>query len=194
MGLKIVNFISLDGVIQSVLSADEDTDGGFDAGGWVHPYMDDSVGQVMQQETIRAAGMVLGRRTYDNFVASWSQASQENPAVAAMNRMPKYLVSRTRTAGDWRNTTVISDPVEQLPPIIAGADADLVVFGSSVLIPTLLQHRMVHELVLLIFPLVLGSGKLMFTDTARSHFRLISADATDTGVLITRYQRVTGPA
>jgi dihydrofolate reductase len=188
MGIRIVNFITLDGVVQSVLSADEDRDGGFDAGGWVHPYLDDTIGQVMGEETTRASGMVLGRRTYDNFVASWSQASEDNPAVAAMNRMPKYLVSRSRAEGEWRNTTVISDVPVQLPPIVAATDGDLVVFGSSVLTKTLLQHRLVDQLVLLLFPLVLGSGKRMFTDDTRSKFRLTAAETSGTGVAILRYE------
>jgi dihydrofolate reductase len=83
---------------------------------------------------------------------------------------------------------VISDVPGELPPIVAATDGDLVVFGSSVLTKTLLQHRLVDQLVLLLFPLVLGSGKRMFTDDTRSEFRLTAAETSGTGVAILRYE------
>ena len=86
--LVVVNFISLDGVIQAPLRADEDTDGGFAHGGWVQPYMDDTVAEFMSSSTSNATGMLPGRRTYENFVDDWDQADATDPAIAAMNRMP----------------------------------------------------------------------------------------------------------
>jgi dihydrofolate reductase len=93
--LVVVNFVSLDGGIQSVLSADEDREGGFTLGGWVPPYADDVLASFMQRKTIEASGMVLGRKTYQGFAEVWPQADQSEPAVAAMTRMPKYVASRT---------------------------------------------------------------------------------------------------
>lgn len=186
--IRVVNFMSLDGVIQSVLSADEDRDGGFDAGGWVPPYVDDTVSRVMAEATTQAAGLVLGRRTYDNFAAQWPHASESEPAVAAMNRMPKYLVSRTRTSGPWQNTIAVNDVPGGLSKIKQETAGDLVVFGSGDLLQTLLRHQLVDEFCLLVFPLVIGTGKKMFPDgTPPLKLRLTNTEAASTGVVIQTY-------
>lgn len=118
--LVVVNFMSLDSGIHSVLSADEDREGGFKLGGWVSSYADDVLAGFMQQKTVEAAGMVLGRKTYETFVKTWQHADQAEPAIAAMNRMPKYVASRTLTSGDWNNTIVLGADV---PAEIATATA-----------------------------------------------------------------------
>lgn len=186
--IRVVNFMTLDGVIQSVLSADEDRDGGFDAGGWVPPYVDDTVGRIMGEATTQAAGMLLGRRTYDNFAAQWPYASEDEPAVAAMNRMPKYLVSRSRTSGSWRNTIAINDVQTEVARLKAETEGDIVVFGSGDLLQTLLQHHLVDELCLLVFPLVLGTGKKMFPDgTPPLRLKLTASEVSSSGVAIHTY-------
>ncbi|WP_433002439.1 dihydrofolate reductase family protein [Kribbella sp. CA-294648] len=109
--VTVVNFQSLDGVIQSVLSADEDRDGGFEHGGWVLPYTDEIVAEFMGRHTTSAGALLLGRRTYEAFASVWPYADQEDPAVAAMNQMPKYVASRTLTEGSWANTTILGADV-----------------------------------------------------------------------------------
>ena len=99
-----VNFVSLDGVMQSPLSADEDPDGGFTAGGWAAAMSDPTVDEVMQKATISAAGMLLGRRTYDIFTEAWSQADATDAAITAMNRMPKYVVTQNTGPLKWANS------------------------------------------------------------------------------------------
>ncbi|MFD2082710.1 Dihydrofolate reductase [Actinopolymorpha cephalotaxi] len=184
--IKVVNFVTLDGVIQSPLFADEDRDGGFVAGGWVSDRMDDAVAAVMSAETTSAAAMLLGRRTYDGFAAAWSGAEPSDP-VDAMNRMPKYVLSREGTSGSWQHTVALSE-VADVERVKLDTDGTIVVFGSSGLLPALFAARLVDELCLLVFPVVLGAGKRMFSDgTPPLEFRLLDSDSTPTGVAVLRY-------
>ena len=185
-GISVVNFVTLDGVVQSVLSADEDRDGGFEHGGWTEPYMDPVVGRVMSDATTEADGFLLGRRTYDNFAASWSGADQSEPAVAALNHKPKYVVSRTRHSAGWTNSHIIRDHEIDL----LRKREDLVVFGSSGLMPTLLAKDLIDHYTLLMFPLVLGTGKRMFAEgVAPATLAWEHSEVSTTGVVILRYGR-----
>lgn len=185
--IRVMNFVSLDGVVQSVLSADEDRDGGFEAGGWVSALMDDDVARIMAEATTAASAMLLGRRTYEGFAAIWPTADQSEPPVAAMNRMEKYVVSRTLAAADWENTTVLSDPAD-VERIKARIDGDILVFGSSVLLQSLFRLGLVDEIWLLIFPLVIGSGKKMFPDGSQAlSLELTGGELTSNGVAVHRY-------
>jgi dihydrofolate reductase len=189
--LSMVNFQSLDGVIQSVLSPDEDRDGGFEHGGWVPPYVDDTVATVMQEATVGAGGLLLGRKTYDAFAAVWPDADQADPAVAALNRLPKYVVSSTLTDPGWANTTVLGPDVPaEVRRLKEQPGGDLVVFGSSVLLGTLIEHDLVDSYTLLTFPLILGTGKRMFGDLpAPVELRLTDTKVSGTGVTIQVYTR-----
>lgn len=100
----MVNFVSLDGVMQSVLSADEDRDGGFDQGGWVLPYVDEAVERFMSEATAGAGALLLGRITYEIFAATWPHADMNDSAVAAMNAMPKYVASHSVRDLSWANS------------------------------------------------------------------------------------------
>lgn len=189
--VSVVNFQSLDGVIQSVLSADEDRDGGFEHGGWVPPYIDEVVAEFMGRHTTAAGALLLGRRTYENFAKIWPYADQQNPAVAAMNRIPKYVASTTLTEGPWADTTILGPDVPaEVARLKERPGGDLVVFGSSVLLATLLEHNLVDALHLLTFPLVLGTGKKMFTDLpAPVPVTLTDTVVTPSGVIIHSYTR-----
>jgi dihydrofolate reductase len=191
----VVNFISLDGVIQAPLRADEDADGGFVHGGWVHPYMDDTVASFMGRSTSNATGMLLGRRTYENFVVDWEQVDATDPAIAAMNRMPKYLVSRTLTDPGWHNTIRLGpDLPAEVNRLRSEGEGEIVVFGSGQLLQALHQHDLVDEYRLLIFPLLLGGGKRMFGDTAAlTRFELTNSMISDSGVTINNYRRRSRP-
>jgi dihydrofolate reductase len=187
----VVNFVTLDGVIQSVLDADEDREGGFDAGGWVQPYMDDVIGRVMSDATTGAGGFLLGRKTYQQFAATWSVADQREPAVAALNRRPKYVASTTLTAVDWQNSHLLgSDPVAEVAQLKAQLGADLVVFGSSGLLPTLIAADLIDRYTLLVFPVVLGTGKQMFAEgIAPMALTVLGTETSTTGVAIRHYRR-----
>ena len=188
--LVIVNFISLDGVIQSPLSADEDRDGGFDCGGWVSASMDETIATTMSDCTTNAGSLLLGRRTYEIFTASWQHANQEEPAVAALNRMPKYVASRTITSGPWANTTVLGpDMASEIARLKDQPGGDIIVFGSGGLIQTLIEHDLIDRYKLLIFPLVIGQGKRMFPDGGiPANLRLSDVETSSTGVIIATYQ------
>lgn len=189
--IVVINFISLDGVIQAPLFEDEDTDGGFAHGGWVQPYMDDTVATFMGGATSHATGMLLGRRTYENFVTSWKQTDATDPAIATMNRMPKYLVSRTLTSPTWQNTVRIgSDLPAEVDRLRTEGTGEIVVFGSGQLVQALQDHDLVDEYRLLIFPVLLGGGKRMWQDTAALiGFDLIDSRTSASGVMINNYRR-----
>lgn len=185
----VVNFTTLDGVIQSVLFPDEDTEGGFTDGGWVAPYMDDTVARVMRETTTQARGMLLGRKTYEIFAALWPRQSEDDPAVAAMNRMPKYVASTTLHKGSWANTVILDEGLPEAVAALKEEDGgDLVVFGSGQLIQTLIAHDLIDEYTLLVCPLLLGNGKRMFPDGgAAARLELHDVVRSDTGVLIATY-------
>ncbi|WP_052849563.1 dihydrofolate reductase family protein [Streptomyces avicenniae] len=189
--LAVVNFVSLDGVMQSVLSPDEDREGGFDHGGWVLPYVDEAVERFMSEATAGAGALLLGRRTYEIFAATWPYADRDDPAVAAMNAMPKYVASRTLGDPAWANSTVIGpDIAREVGRVKAATEGETVVLGSGKLLGTLIEHDLVDEYRLLVLPLVLGGGKKLFADgrTLR-RLKLTSARPTPSGVLITVYRR-----
>ena len=189
-----VNFISLDGVIQAPLRADEDGDGGFVHGGWVQQYMDRTVAEFMSSVTANAAGMLLGRRTYENFVADWEQVDATDPAIAAMNRMPKYLVSQSITNPTWNNTIRLGpDLSAEVDHLRSSGEGEILVFGSGRLLQELHRNDQVDEYRLLTFPIIIGGGKRMFGDTdALTRFELVQCTVSDSGVTINSY-RQTGP-
>lgn len=189
--IVVVNFSSIDGVIQSPLSPDEDTDGGFDRGGWVPPLSDDVVDDVMQDATVRAAAMLLGRRSYEILRDAWADADESVPAIAAMNRMPKYVVTSSPLGSPWQNSHVIDgDLPRAVRDVVARTDGDVAVFGSGTLVRGLAAHDLVDEYRILTFPLVLGAGKRMFDgESSLARFDLSTSVATPGGVVISTYTR-----
>lgn len=189
--IVVINFLSLDGVVQAPLRSDEDLDGGFAHGGWTGPYQDETVGAFMGGATTRAAGLLLGRRTYETFVADWMQPDPTEPAVIAMNRMPKYLVSQTLTDPVWQNTIRLGpDLPAEVGRLRTEVDGDLVVFGSTQLVRALHRADLVDEYRLLIFPVLLGGGKRMFDDGAGlARFQLVDSVISGSGVTINSYRR-----
>ncbi len=193
--IVVVNFVTLDGVIQSVLSADEDREGGFSAGGWAQPYLDDVVGRVMSEATTQAGGLLLGRKTYEVFAATWSVADQSDPAVAALNRLPKYVASTTLTTAGWQHSRILgADLTAEVAALKAQPGGDIVVFGSGGLIPALVGADLVDAFTLLVFPLVLGTGKRMFGPAAvPTALTLLGTEVSTSGVVILRYGRAATP-
>jgi dihydrofolate reductase len=188
--LVVVEFVSLDGVMQSVLSEDEDRDGGFDEGGWVLPYVDEVVERVMSEATAGAGALLLGRRTYEIFAATWPYGDMDDPAVAAMNAMPKYVASRTLEALPWAGSVLLgADLVGEVARAKAATEAETVVLGSGDLLRTLVEHDLVDEYRLLVFPLVLGRGKKLFADGGTPRrLTLTATRSTPSGVLINTYR------
>ncbi|MGB3684297.1 MAG: dihydrofolate reductase family protein [Ornithinimicrobium sp.] len=187
----VVNFTSIDGVIQSPLSPDEDREGGFEHGGWVPPYSDDTVNAFMQGATVGATGILLGRRSYEILLDAWAQAGDSEPAIAAMNRMPKYVVSSSRVDLAWQNSHSIGgDMPRAVTDLKDRTGGDLVVFGAGTLIRGLAEHDLVDEYRLLLFPIVLGAGKRMFDDRGHlAKFRLVDSAVAPSGVVLLTYTR-----
>ena len=188
--LIVSEFISLDGVIQAPGGADEDTDGGFPHGGWTWPYWHDDIGAGFMQAMAEADTFLLGRKTWQTHGAAFDPMPEGDPFGDIMKRMKKYVVSTTLQSADlWRNSTIIRDNVvEEVRKIKAAPGKNIYVDGSSVLVHTLAQHNLVDEYSLLVYPLVLGSGKRLFPDGLRVNLKLIDTKRFPTGVTLMRYQ------
>jgi dihydrofolate reductase len=191
--LTVVNNLSLDGVMQAPGRPDEDRRGGFEHGGWALPYNDAVLGELMGRRMGSDTGALLfGRRTYEDFAGFWPQ-QQDNPFTGVLNRTRKYVASRTlHEPLSWSNSTLLdgdaADAVARLKR--EQPDQDLTVLGSGDLLQTLMRRGLVDIYVLLIHPLVLGSGRRMFPEEgAHSALRLLDSVSTTTGVIVATYER-----
>jgi dihydrofolate reductase len=187
----VVNHVTLDGVMQSPSGPDEDRRGGFEKGGWATPYGDEVMGRFMGEHMAAHAGgaLLFGRRTYEHMASFWPHQTDGNPFTEVLNARQKYVASNTlKEPLPWQNSTLVSgDAVDAVP----GLDTDLAVLGSGVLVQSLLAAGLVDELLLTIYPIVLGSGQRLFPDGgAPATLRLADTVTTTTGVVIATYQRV----
>ncbi|WP_238019751.1 dihydrofolate reductase family protein [Dactylosporangium sp. AC04546] len=187
--LVVMAFMTLDGVVQGPGGADEDRQDGFGHGGWAVPHFDEPLLAHMERFVQRADGLVLGRRTYDIFAATWPLAADDDPIGARLNRMPKYVASRTLGHLEWENSRLIGDDVVNELTALKGT-GELQVHGSGGFVQTLLRHRLVDELHLLTFPVVLGSGKRLFGGgTVPDRWRVADSTVTANGVSAVTYVR-----
>jgi dihydrofolate reductase len=187
--LLVTTFLTLDGVMQAPGGPEEDNDGGFEYGGWSVNYWDDDVDQFMNQATSRPFAMVLGRKTYDIMAAHWPNAPEETGAKV-FNDATKYVASRGRPTLEWSNSVLIEgDAAEGLAALKEEDGPELQVHGSSNLIQTLLSNSLVDEYRLMIFPVVVGSGKRLFSGGAiPAGLRLVDSKVSSTGVVIGTYE------
>jgi dihydrofolate reductase len=186
----IVNtFLSLDGVMQAPGGPDEDISGGFALGGWSANYWDDLMGQVMTEAMSVPFDLVLGRKTYDIFAAYWPHAPEEAGAKP-LNDATKYVASRSRPTLEWGPSVLIEgDAAEGIAGLKKDDRPELQVHGSGNLIQTLMRHNLVDQYRLWLFPLVIGSGKRLFSDgTIPSALRLVDSKVSTTGVVIGTYE------
>ena len=162
--LTVAEFVSLDGVMQAPGGAEEDTDGGFKHGGWTMPYWHDDMGATILNEINKADTLLLGRKTWQTHAGAFEPAPADDPFASLLNSLRKYVVSTTLKSEDaWRNSTIISENVvDEVRKLKAQPGKDIYVDGSSVLVHTLAQADLVDEYSLLVFPIVLGSGKKVF--------------------------------
>lgn len=186
MKLTVHTFVTLDGVMQGPGGVDEDTSNGFDRGGWVVPHIDEDFGRIVDGWFAQVDEFLLGRTTYDMMQAFWSQITDPADRVAAaLNGLPKHVVSTTLTDPTWQNTTVIStDVVDAVSALKDKPGRELQVHGSWQLARTLHDAGLVDEYRLMVFPVVLGSGKRLFAEgAATSGFTLVDSDVTSAGVI-----------
>ena len=193
--LAILSFVTLDGVMQSPTSAEEDPSGGFDQGGWGAPYWDEVMPQVYAEAMSEPYDLLLGRLTYDIFASHWPHVrSADDPVAERLNGGHKYVVTGSADAPvPWRETSRITSDVPAQIAKLKTADGPLLqVHGSCQLIQTLLRHELIDELRIWTFPVVVGEGQRLFGDDAPpSHFQLTRTGSTANGVVMSIYRRAT---
>ena len=188
--LIVTEFVTLDGVAQAPGGPDEDRDGGFPHGGWQAPVADEESGQVMFEQARSMDALLLGRRTYEIFASFWPVAPDEIPFTGLLNRVPKYVASRT-LAGPltWQGSRLVAEDLADSVTSIKARHDEVHVIGSLDLVQSLLRFGLVDQLNLWMYPLVLGSGKQLFGDgTVPTALRLTESVTYPRGTLQLTYE------
>jgi dihydrofolate reductase len=184
----VLTFLTLDGVMQGPGGPTEDTSGNFTLGGWTVPYFDEFLGNVMTEQMGQPFDLLLGRKTFEIFASYWPHHPEEGPEI---NKATKYVASNTLTSHEWSKSVFLSgDVVEEIKKLKQEAGPDLQVHGSGELIQTLLEHDLVDEFWLKIFPVTLGVGKRLFAQgTIPAAFTLVDSKTSPTGVIVATLKR-----
>ena len=197
MRIVLSDFMSLDGVVQAPGGQQEDTDGGFQHGGWSMPFFDDeAMGPVIDEAMQTTDALLFGRRTWQTMAAAWPERGGD-PFADHMNTIPKYVASRTLSQDDltWTNSTLLpaEDAMGAVRELKAKEGGDIQVMGSSVLAAQLIENDLVDEYRLMLEPILLGGGKRLFPDDGRARrLELVSTSTSSTGVVICRYRSAGG--
>lgn len=188
--LIVHEFMTLDGVMQAPGGKDEDTEGEFKHGGWTIPYWHDDIGNTFGALMQNVDALLLGRKTYVIHGEAFEPMPPGDPFGDLMNAPRKYVVSRTLEKPIWRNTTIIRDRVvDRVRALKAESGKDILSDGSSQLVHTLLEHDLVDDMYLTVYPISLGGGKKVWNEGKRSNFTLVSAKPYPTGVVALHYER-----
>lgn len=184
----VIEFITLDGVIQAPGGEGEDPEGGFEHGGWIMPYFNEQMGEAVDRQMAGADAFLLGRKTYDIFAGYWPASDEDIADV--MNSMRKYVVSRTLDEATWQNSTLIQDDVAtEIRLLKEHPGKNIHVIGSSELAQTLIAEDLVDEYQLMVAPIVVGSGKRLFRDgNPMQEMELIDNQTFDSGALFVTYR------
>ncbi len=184
----VLSFITIDGVMQAPGGPEEDTSGGFKYGGWTVPYFDDFLGKVMGEQMSRPFDLLLGRKTFEVFASYWPHHEEEG---AGINKATKYVASNTLTRHEWNKSVFLKgDVVEEIKKLKQQDGPELQVHGSGDLIQTLLEHDLVDEFWLKIFPVTLGMGKRLFDEgTIPASYTLTESKSSPSGVIIATFKR-----
>ena len=185
--IVVTEFVSLDGVMEAPGGGEE-----FKHAGWTFEIdRGDEGNKFKLDETMASEALLLGRVTYEGFAAAWPGRTDEAGFADKFNSMPKYVVSSTLESADWNNTTILSgDLVEEVEKLKSDVDGDIVVHGSAQLVQGLVEHDLVDELRLMVFPVVLGTGKRLFGDTSdKKSLKLTDSRTVGDGVAILTYTR-----
>lgn len=191
--LTIIEHISLDGIVQAPGGPGEDRDGGFAHGGWAAPHFDPAVGQAIDAAMGATFDLVLGRHTYDIFAGYWPKAAP-SPTADSLNRARKYVATHRPESLAWGPAEALGADIAAGVAAAKAADGpDLVLWGSSSVTPVLLDRELADEILLLVFPVLLGGGKRFFTDVVGPRgLKLVSSTAAASGVVASTY-RPDGP-
>jgi dihydrofolate reductase len=187
--VTVTEHLTLDGMMQAPGRPDEDTRGGFEHGGWAIPGNDEVMARVMGEGMARGGSLLLGRRTYEDFYGFWPH-QKDNPFTDVLNDVEKFVASRTLTEPlSWNNSTLLEgDAADAVKELKEEPGEDIGVLGSGELVQSLIRHQLVDEYLLMIHPLVLGSGRRLFPDGVHSSLRLVDSVTTTTGVVIATHR------
>lgn len=186
--LIVLEFLTLDGVIQAGGGPTEDTSGGFVYGGWQVSYSDDLIGKVMEKQMNMSFDLLLGRKTFDIWAPYWPEHSEIWPKVMSVT---KYVASNTITSHSWKPSVFLNgNIVEKIKKLKLEDGPNLHVYGSANLVQTLMKNDLIDEFWLKIYPITLGSGKKLFMEgTIPAAFKLIESQISQTGIIIANYKR-----
>ncbi|RED15299.1 dihydrofolate reductase family protein [Parasphingopyxis lamellibrachiae] len=190
--LAILTFVTLDGVMQAPSSSDEDRSGGFTQGGWAQSHWDEVMAQVAVEAMHDPYELLLGRKTYELFAPHWSTAPQDQEPGAMLNEAVKHVVTSHAHELRWNNSRPLTGDVGEAVSRLKSENGPLIqVHGSWQLIQTLLAHDLIDEFRLWVFPIVLGSGKRLFENSAQlQKLKLVKMSGTPNGVVMQIYRRV----
>lgn len=163
-------------------------DGVMENPAWTTPYFNDELGEFQSELMTSTDALLLGRVTYEGFAAAWP-AMPDVPGADRMNSLPKYVASRTLTAAEWNAEIIAGDVAAAVRKLKQEPGQNLLIYGSGQLVEYLRRHDLVDTYRLMVFPVVLGSGKRLFTSAIGSSFTLVSSHTTRTGVLVLSYER-----
>jgi dihydrofolate reductase len=181
----VLEFITLDGVLQAPGGPEEDTSGGFKYGGWCAPYGDEVSGKAMQKQ-MEATDILVGRKTFEIFAGFWPEHADYWPGI---NDVTKYVLSNTMNTSDWKNSVFLTS-VADIEKLKNSEGADIKVWGSGELVQLLMKHDLVDELWLKIYPVTLGEGKKLFDNgTIPAAFTVTESLVTPKGVIFVNYKR-----
>ena len=188
--LVVIEFLTVDGVMQGLGSPEEDTDGGFARGGWGAAYAPAIHEAVAQAGPSRTSAFLFGRRTYEKMAAFWPHQPASDPMAEQLNRLPKYVATRTLTELEWQGARVMSGDLGTAVRALKGeGEGDVVVLGSGDLAHQLMRLDLVDELRLFVHPLLLGTGKRLFRELPEPRrLRLVSSGTTSLGTLVLAYE------
>ena len=184
----VLEFVTLDGVIQAGGGPEEDTSGGFAYGGWQAPYSDDVVGTVMEKQMSMPFDLLLGRKTFEIWAPFWPHHADMWPGVMSAT---KYVASNTMMSHEWQPSVFLGgDLAEKVTELKRQQGPDLHVYGSANLVQTLMKHDLVDAFWLKIYPLTLGTGKRLFADgTIPAAFKVTESHVSPSGIIIANYER-----
>ena len=184
--LVVIEYVSLDGVVEDPGGSEKRP-----FGGWTGPYWGDDIGKSQLDALLAGDALLLGRVTYEGFAAAWPKMKDEAGFADRFNSYPKYVVSTTLENPEWNNSRVIkANLVEEIAALKRQPGKDILLYGSPTLVQTLLQHELIDELRLLIYPVVIGEGKRLFHEGTKAAMRPIATQTFASGVVLASY----GPA
>jgi dihydrofolate reductase len=180
----VSEFVSLDGVMEGPGPVDE-----FKLAGWTMPYWSEEIGKYKFDELFASDALLLGRVTYQGFAAAWPSRTDEQGFADRMNSLPKFVVSTTLKKVGWNNSRLIKENVaEEVSKLKQQPGHDILIAGSSALVHTLMPHDLIDEYRLLVYPVVLGSGKRLFRDGSNTTLKLVETKTFSSGVVLLCYQ------